>query len=109
MSYIGNLKKNSALSKFIKILEYQQNQTNPPPPPLPPPPPAKLKIETQINLIVFNMFCFRITLGGSGASSTSVRPSQGNSKRGYILIFYYSTRDCVTCNAVRERNTRAIR
>lgn len=102
MSYIGNLKKNSALSKFIKILEYQQNQTNPPPP-------AKLKIETQINLIVFNMFCFRITLGGSGASSTSVRPSQGNSKRGYILIFYYSTRDCVTCNAVRERNTRAIR
>lgn len=31
MSYIGNLKKNSALSKFIKILEYQQNQTNPPP------------------------------------------------------------------------------
>lgn len=34
MSYIGNLKKNSALSKFIKILEYQQNQTNPPP--LPP-------------------------------------------------------------------------
>lgn len=30
MSYIGNLKKNSALSKFIKILEYQQNQTNPP-------------------------------------------------------------------------------
>lgn len=107
MSYIGNLKKNSALSKFIKILEYQQNQTNPPP--SPPPLPAKLKIETQINLIVFNMFCFRITLGGSGASSTSVRPSQGNSKRGYILIFYYSTRDCVTCNAVRERNTRAIR
>lgn len=105
MSYIGNLKKNSAL--FIKILEYQQNQTNPPSPP--PPPPAKLKIETQINLIVFNMFCFRITLGGSGASSTSVRPSQGNSKRGYILIFCYSTRDCVTCNAVRERNTRAIR
>lgn len=36
MSYIGNLKKNSALSKFIKILEYQQNQTNPPS--LPPPP-----------------------------------------------------------------------
>lgn len=33
MSYIGNLKKNSALSKFIKILEYQQNQTNPPSPP----------------------------------------------------------------------------
>lgn len=36
MSYIGNLKKNSALSKFIKILEYQQNQTNPPSPPPPP-------------------------------------------------------------------------
>lgn len=30
MSYIGNF-KNSALGKFIKILEYQQNQTTPPP------------------------------------------------------------------------------
>lgn len=55
------------------------------------------------------MFRFRITLGGSGASSTRVRSFQGNSERRYLLIFHHSTGDCVTCNAVWERNTRTIR